>query len=45
MIAISQTMFSDAFFVNEKFSILIIISLKAFPEGPIDINPALLGTE
>ena len=29
-------------FVNEKFSILIKISLKFVPKGPIDNNPALV---
>ena len=29
-------------FVNEKFHILIKISLKFVPEGPIDNNPALI---
>ena len=29
-------------FVNEKFCILIIISLKFVPKGPIDNNPALI---
>ena len=42
MTAISQTVFSDACFVNEKFKILIKISLKFVPEGPIDKNPALV---
>ena len=42
MALISQTLFSDAFFVNEKFCILIKISLKFVPEGPIDNNPALV---
>ena len=42
MAAISQMMFSDAFFVNEKFCILIEISLKFVPMGPIDNNPALV---
>ena len=35
----------DAFrciFVNEKFCILIEISLKFVPKGPIDDNPALV---
>ena len=29
-------------FMNEKFCILIQISLKFVPEGPIDYNPALV---
>ena len=29
-------------FMDEKFSILIKISLKFVPEGPIDNNPALV---
>ena len=29
-------------FVNEKFCILIKISLKYVPKGPIDNNPALV---
>ena len=29
-------------FVNEEFCILIQISLKFVPKGPIDNNPALL---
>ena len=29
-------------FVSEKFCILIRISLKFVPEGPIDKNPALV---
>ena len=29
-------------FVNEKFCILIKISLKFVPKGPIDNNPALV---
>ena len=31
-------------FVNEKFCILIKISLKFAPEGPIDNNPAVVQT-
>ena len=42
MDAISQTIFSDIFFVNEKFCILIKISLKWVPNGPIDNNPAFV---
>ena len=41
MTAFSQTIFSDAFFVNEKFGILVKISLKFVSKGPIDNNPAL----
>ena len=40
MAVISQTMFSDAVF-NEKFCILIKISLEFVLKGPIDDNPAL----
>ena len=29
-------------FMNEKFSILIEISLKFVPKGPIDNNPTLV---
>ena len=29
-------------FVNEKFCILMKISLKSVPKGPIDINQALI---
>ena len=29
-------------FMNEKFCILIIISLKFVPKGPIDNNPTLV---
>ena len=42
MAAISQMIFSDAIFVNEKFFILIQISPKFVPKGPIDSNPALV---
>ena len=38
-------MADDAFgciFVNEKFCILIQISLNFIPKGPIDNNPALV---
>ena len=42
MAAISQTVFSDACFMNEKFKIFIKISLKFVPEGPIDNDPALV---
>ena len=41
-VAISQTIFSDAFFVNEKFRILIKISLKFVPRGIIDNKPAFI---
>ena len=40
MAVISHTMFSDAFF-NEKFCILIKISLEFIPKCPLDNNPAL----
>ena len=42
MAAFSQTIFSNAFFVNEKFRILIKLSLKFVPKGPIESNPALV---
>ena len=42
MVAISRTLFSDAFFVNEKFCILIKIPLKFIPKGPIDKKPVLV---
>ena len=41
MAAISQTMFSDAF-VNEKFGILIKISLKFGHKVPVDNNPTVV---
>ena len=41
MTAISQT-FSDEFFVNENFYILIKISLKFVPKDPVDNNPVLV---
>ena len=39
MSAISQTIFSDSFFVSEKFCILIKNSLKFVAKGPIDNKP------
>ena len=42
MAAVSQTIFSDAFFWKKMFSILIKISQKFLPKGPIDNNPALV---
>ena len=42
MATISQMIFSNAFFVNEKFCTLIKISLKFVPKGPIDNNPVLV---
>ena len=42
MAAILKTIYSDAFFVKEKICILIKISLKFVPKGPIDNNPALV---
>ena len=33
---------SKCIFVNEKFCLLIKISLKFVPKGPIDNNPALI---
>ena len=38
----AQTIYSDAFFLDEKFCILIKISLKFVPNGPIHNNPALV---
>ena len=41
----AATLADDIFrniFVNEKFCILIKISLKFVPKGPIDNNPALV---
>ena len=40
--AVSQTIFSDAFSWVKKKCILIKISLKFIPKGPIDNNPALV---
>ena len=34
--------FFKCIFVNEKFCILLQISLKFVPNGPIDNNPALV---
>ena len=42
MAAISQTIFSDEIFVNEKICILIKISLKFVPKSQIDNNQALV---
>ena len=42
MAAIWQTIYSDAFFVNEKFCNLIKIPLKFVLKGGIDNNPALV---
>ena len=42
MATISQTIFSDALFVNEMFFILIKFSLKFVPKHPIDNNLALV---
>ena len=41
MAAISQTIFSDTF-VSEQFCILIKITLKFVPKGPIDHNQAVV---
>ena len=38
MTAISQAIFFKCIFVNEKFYILINISLEFVPKGPIDID-------
>ena len=40
MTNISQTIFSDAFFVNQKFCILIQISPKFVSRGPINNIPS-----
>ena len=42
MAANSQAIFSHAFFMNETFYILIQISLKFVPKGPIENKPALV---
>ena len=42
MVAILQAIFSEAFFVNEKVSISIKISLKIVPKDPVGNNPALV---
>ena len=42
MAAIFQTIFSDAFWLMKKRFVLITISLKFIPKGPIDNNPALV---
>ena len=42
MAAISQMIFSDAFLSMTNFCILIIISLKFVPKGPINNSPALV---
>ena len=42
MTVISQTIFSHAFLANEKFCILIKISLSFLPKCPIDDNLALV---
>ena len=41
MDAISQTTFSNSFFLNEKFQISNKISLKFVPKGLINNIPAL----
>ena len=41
MVAISQTIFFQLNYVNEKLCILIKISLKFVPKDLIDENPAL----
>ena len=41
MATMSQTIFSHAF-LNEKFCILITISLKFVLNGPIDMNTAFV---
>ena len=42
MAAILQAMFSNAFFVIEKFCVFIQISLIFVCKGPIDNNPELV---
>ena len=42
MATIFQTTFSNAFFFNDKVKILIKISLKFVPKGPINNIPALI---
>ena len=42
MAAISQAIYSDAFLWMKRFCILIKISPKLVPKGPIDNNPALV---
>ena len=42
MTTISQTTLSDVFIVKEKFRILIEISLKYVPKGPINNDTALI---
>ena len=42
MAAVSQMTFSIEFFLNKNVWILIKISLKAVPTGPIDSIPALV---
>ena len=42
MATIWQTDIFRCIFVNEKFSILIKISLKFVPKGQIDNNPVLV---
>ena len=39
---IAQFINSSCIFVNEKYCILIQISLKIVPKSPIDNNPALV---
>ena len=42
MAAISQPPFSDVLFMNENLYILIKISPKFVPKGPINNKPALV---
>ena len=42
MVAISQKTFSNAVFINENFCVLIPISLKFIPKGPIDNKSSLV---
>ena len=42
MVTISETIFFQMHFHNEKFCIFIKISLKFILKGPIDNNPALV---
>ena len=42
MADISQRIFSETFFLNEKFFILIKISLKFVPKYPLDNKPVMV---
>ena len=45
MADILQTTFSNLFFLNENYCILIKILLKFVHTGPINNEPALVGAE